>query len=202
MFSHLVEPLSDAFEPALCDAYADLFTQVLSRVSNLDAAELRQRFEQIRRPGLFRGEAAHVVVPSRVTLGADIAVTSVLLDAAKQRFPNARIYFAGPAKNYELFDADPRIEHLPVTYLRHGSLAERIAAGLALGPMLPSGALLLDPDSRLTQLGLLPLVPPERHLFFESRSYGGDSNASIGALARRWVAEVLGIPDARGYMLT
>ena len=202
LFSHLVEPLSDAFEPALCDAYAELFTQVLSQVSNLDATALRQRYRQIRRPARFTGEAAHVCVLSRVTLGADIAVTSVLLDAAKQRFPRARIFFVGPAKNYELFDADPRIEHLPVTYLRHGSLAERIAAGLALGPMLPPGALLLDPDSRLTQLGLLPLAPPERHLFFESRSYGGDSSASIGSLARRWVAEVLAIPEARSYVST
>ena len=30
---------------------------------------------------------ARVIVLSRVTLGADVAVTSVLLDAAKQRFP-------------------------------------------------------------------------------------------------------------------
>ena len=204
LFSHLVEPLSDAFEPALCDAYAALFATVISRVSpGLEAAALIQRYRQIRQPRPFAGDAADVCVLSRITLGADIAVTSVFLDAAKRRFPRARIHFAGPAKNYELFDADPRIQHLPAPYLRHGSLAERIAAGLSLREALPPGALLLDPDSRLTQLGLLPVVPAGRHLFFESRSYGGaDSGQSITALAQHWVAEVLGIPDARNYMRT
>ena len=202
LFSHVIEPLSDAFEPAYCDAYADLFTEVLGRVAGLDAAALRERYERIRRPALFSGEAEHVCVLSRVTLGADIAVTSVFLDAAKQRFPGARIYFAGPAKNFELFNADPRIEHLPVPYARQGALSNRISAGIALGELLPPGALLLDPDSRLSQLGLLPLAPVERHLFFESRGYGGASADSITALARRWTREVLGVEGAANYVST
>jgi len=199
LFSEVVEPLSDAFEPALCAAYAELFCAVVARVSDLDPALLRERYEAIRRPRLFAGEAAQVCVLSRVTLGADLAVTSVLLDAAKKRFPDARIYFAGPAKNFELFNADPRIKHLPAPYQRHGTVRERIAAGLALAEALPAGALLLDPDSRLSQLGLLPLAPPERHLFFESRGYGGASQDSITALAKRWCEEVLGVSDARNY---
>ncbi|HKC86212.1 MAG TPA: glycosyltransferase family 9 protein, partial [Blastocatellia bacterium] len=65
--------------------------------------------------------------------------------------------------------------------------------------------LLIDPDSRLTQLGLLPLVKDERnYLFFESRSYQGRSGAirnpqsqspnpqSIGQLASCWANEVFG----------
>ncbi len=199
LFSHVVEPLCDAFEPVFCDAYVELFSDVLSRVSGLVAPALRERYERIRHPEPFRGEAEHVCVLSRVTLGADIAVTSVFLDAAKRRFPHARIYFAGPAKNYELFDADPRIEYLAAPYVRHGKLAGRIAAGLALRDSLPPQALLLDPDSRLSQLGLLPLVDPGRHLFFESRSYGGDSRDSITTLAQRWAAEVLGVSNATNY---
>ena len=60
----------------------------------------------------------NVFVLSRVTLGADVAVTSVVLDAAKQRFPNAAIWFAGPQKSWELFAADPRLRHLPIAYGR------------------------------------------------------------------------------------
>lgn len=201
-FSKVIEPLSDAFEPANCGAYADLFCDILTREAGLDGAALRARYERIRHPAPFTGEAEHVAVLSRVTLGADLAVTSVFLDAAKKRFPRARIYFAGPAKNYEMFDADPRIEHLDVPYARRGSFAERIAAGLTLADRLPSGVLLLDPDSRLSQLGLLPLVPEARHLFFESRGYGGDSADSITALARRWVHATLGVPDAENYAAT
>jgi hypothetical protein len=66
--------------------------------------------------------------------------------------------------------------------------------------------LLIDPDSRLTQLGLLPLLKNERnYLFFESRSYQGAKTAdddipqsqshnprSIGWLSSCWVNEVFG----------
>ena len=47
-----------------------------------------------------------MLVLSRVTLGADVAVTSVLLAAAKQAWANAEIVFVGPRKNFELFAAD------------------------------------------------------------------------------------------------
>ena len=60
--------------------------------------------------------ADRVYVLSRITLGADVAVTSVLLDAAKRRYPSAEIFFVGPRKNYELFEADPRISHREVPY--------------------------------------------------------------------------------------
>ena len=202
LFSEVIEPLSDAFEPANCDKYADLFSDILSREAGLDGAALRERYERIRHPAPFAGDAEHVCVLSRVTLGADLAVTSVFLDAAKKRFPGARIYLVGPAKNYELFNGDPRIAHLPSPYLRQGELRERISAGLAIRDLLPPGALLLDPDSRLSQLGLLPLVPAERHLFFESRGYGGNSTESMTALAQRWTREVLQVPDAVNYAAT
>ncbi len=201
-FSEVIEPLSDAFNPANCDKYADLFSAVLTREAGLDGAAVRARYERIRRPAPFHGDAAQVCVLSRVTLGADIAVTSLFLDAAKKRFPGAQVYFVGPPKNYELFDADRRIVHIAAPYARRGSLGERIAAGLAIGDLLPPGALLLDPDSRLSQLGLLPLVPEDRHLFFESRSYGGESNESITALARLWVRQTLGVADATNYVST
>jgi ADP-heptose:LPS heptosyltransferase len=91
-----------------------------------------------------------VYVLSRITLGADVAVTSVLLDAAKRRYPDAEIVFVAPRKNYELFQADPRVRHLPAPYPRGGMLMERLRASASLwfddGPVI-------DPDSRLTQLG-------------------------------------------------
>ena len=99
-----------------------------------------------------------MLVLSRVTLGADVAVTSVLLAAAKQAWANAEIVFVGPRKNFELFAADARLSHAAVEY-RRGSLRERLAVwddlkALAAAP----DCLVLDPDSRLTQLGLLPVV--------------------------------------------
>jgi ADP-heptose:LPS heptosyltransferase len=133
-------------------------------------------------------DANCVVVLSRVTLGADIAITSVMLDAARQRFPHAEIYLAGSAKTAELFGG---IRHLPVPYPRTGSLAGRIAAWREMA--LPQDALVIDPDSRLTQLGLLPVCPEERYFFFESRAYGGEGDESLSELARRWAKETFGV---------
>jgi len=206
LFSHVIEPLCDSFDAADTAAYVALFSQVIQRVTAppLAAAALRRRYAQVvRTTERFRGDAADVVVLSRVTLGADLAVTSVLLDAAKQRFPQARIHFAAPAKNFDLFDADPRLHHLPVGYQRHGTLAARIEAGMRLTALLPPGALVIDPDSRLSQLGLLPLgADPARYLLFESRTYGRDSDHSLGTLAAQWAGDILGVESAKRYFHT
>ena len=132
-------------------------------------------------------------VLSRITLGADVSVTSVLLDAAKRRYPSAEIVFAGPRKNYELFEADPRVVHQDVPYARGGSLRDRLQASAAL--WFDDG-LVLDPDSRLTQLGLIRVCPDDRYRFFESRSFGGNANERLPDLAARWADD----PDAKPYV--
>jgi hypothetical protein len=124
LFGTLVEGLADRFEPPLCDAYARLFAQAVAMVvEGMDAGSLVARYERVRRVRPVGGKPRHVLVLSRVTLGADVAVTSVLLSAAKRRFPHAEIVFAGPRKNHELFAADPHIHHVDVAY-RRGSLRE------------------------------------------------------------------------------
>jgi ADP-heptose:LPS heptosyltransferase len=194
LFSGIAEPLADRFEPALCDAYAAVFSRVIARASGV-VPRLRTR-----RTGA-QARASEVVVLSRVTLGADVAVTSIILDAAKKRFPDAEIFFAGPYKNWELFAADDRLRHLPVNYSRAATLQERLSGGIELRALLERrNALVVDPDSRLTQLGLLPICPEERYFHFESRSYGGDGTESLRQLTRRWVDEVFGISDARAYI--
>ncbi len=143
----------------------------------------------------------NVFVLSRVTLGADVAVTSVVLDAAKRAFPHAQIYFAGPQKSWELFAGDPRLQHFPVPYGRGATLRERLSIWPELRETLcRRRSIVIDPDSRLTQLGLLPLCPEDDYYFFESRSFGSDSRSSLVSLTREWVAETFGIDDARPYI--
>src|SRR5439155_1576147 len=101
----------------------------------------------------------------------------------------------------ELLEADPRVEHLPVTYPRSGSLRERLDVRHALHSQLSQpGSITIDPDSRLTQLGLAPVCPDENYYFFESRSYGGEGDESLGTLTRRWVAETFGIERSGAYI--
>jgi ADP-heptose:LPS heptosyltransferase len=201
LFGTLVEGLADRFEPALCDAYARLFSQALAYVrEGLHPALLVARYERIRRVRPVIAKPTRIFVLSRVTLGADIAVTSVVLDAAKRRFPDAELYFVGPRKNFELFAGDPRLLHAAVEY-RRGGLRERLAAWEDLQELLADPrALVLDPDSRLTQLGLLPVAADERYHLFESRSYGADTDRSLPDLTADWAAATLSVDDARPYI--
>lgn len=192
-----VEGLNDRFEPAHCELYAELFAQALADPG--EAAELVAHYRRIREVRPVEWEPRRVFVLSRITLGADIAVTSVVLDAARRRFPHATIYFVGPAKNFELF-ANAGVEHAAVNY-RRGTLRERLAVWPELRAMLDApDALVLDPDSRLTQLGLLPVCDESRYAFFESRGYGGESAASLPELTAAWVKAVLGIDGARPWI--
>jgi ADP-heptose:LPS heptosyltransferase len=205
LFGILVEGLSDLFEPRLTDAYAAVFSEVIAcALPQFTAGELLARYQRVRQPRRFRGEAGriqNVFVLSRVTLGADIAVTSLVLDAAKRRFPEAQVFLAGGKKNWELFAGDLKIRHLPVAYGRGGTLRERLAVGPRLAAeSAQAGSLVIDPDSRLTQLGLLPVSSEEGYFFFESRSYGGEGDASLTELIRRWLRDTFGIPDARPYI--
>ena len=204
LFQVLVEGLADLFEPHLCNAYAEIFSEAIAFLSpDHKPAGLVARYRRVRAVRGFKGDSAgigQVFVLSRVTLGADVAVTSVMLDAAKRRFPKAEICFVGGEKNWQLFAADPRLRWLPVSYGRSGTLRDRLAVWPELTALLsPPAAVVIDPDSRLTQLGLLPVCPEENYYLFESRAYGGDGLDLLTALARRWAAEVFGVPDAAPY---
>jgi ADP-heptose:LPS heptosyltransferase len=208
LFGVLVEGLADRFEPSLCDAYARLFSQAIAHVTGGDAATLVSRYESVRQPRKLTADPKRVFVLSRITLGADVAVTSVLLAAVKQRFPGAEIALAGPQKNYELFAQDPRIHHARIDYGR-GTLRQRLAAAEELKALVAEpDCVVIDPDSRLTQLGLLPVCPDERYHLFESRAYSGTGlpacpsspDKSLPELASEWAAETLGISGAKPYI--
>jgi len=187
LFGILAEGLGDRFEPSLCDVYARLFAQA---IPGADCA----RYFRVRIPRRVTVVPRRVFILSRITLGADIAVTSVLMDAAKQHFPDAQIVFVGPRKNFELFAADPRLTHAPLDY-RRGNAAQ---AWRRLCEIVDD--LVIDPDSRLTQLGLMPVGDESRYHLFESRGYGADSDRRLPELAAAWAEDTLGISGAKPYL--
>jgi ADP-heptose:LPS heptosyltransferase len=224
LFPLLVEPLGDAFTPEACAVYNQLFAQVIQHCRKQPAAaavdrELRHfglvtqadlltRASRIREPRRFDIERVRQVkkafVLSRVTLGADVAVTSVALAALKTVFPTAELRLVANAKTLQLFAGDPRIRLCGIEYPRGGGLIERLMSWQHIVEVLrqeivgldPTEYVIVDPDSRLTQLGLLPLVADERHYrFFESRSYKATGLQKLGALTAHWLQQVFGMAE-------
>ena len=150
---------ADRFEPALCDAYAHLFSQAIAYaregLSAGDAGVALRARPQVRS---HRGQAA----PHLRALARDARAPSRGHQRAARggeaRFPHAELVFVGPQKNYELFAG--RSAH---PACRRGVPPRRTArAPRGLGraheiSLRSRFALVLDPDSRLTQLGLLPV---------------------------------------------
>lgn len=191
--SIVVERLADLFEPRLSEVYTRLFSEVVTQI----APGLTPRLRPNTASKHASTDVSRVYVLSRVTLGADVAVTSVLLDAAKRKYPHAEIFFVGPRKCYELFAADSRIQHFPAPYARTGALKDRLQA---TSDLWIADGLVLDPDSRLTQLGLLAVCEEKNYLHFPSRSYGADGAERLPDLAARWAREVLQIKQAQPYI--
>lgn len=215
IFTRIIEPWADQFDPLLCQRYTEFMSEVLYAPNSpvvpllVDLGyptpeHLRDRYRRVcqdnRRAVRDRAKVKKVVVLSRVTLGADIAVTSTVMLAASQAFRDAEIDFVGPRKNASLFTGTPRVgRYHAVSYARGALLASRLATWATVRSSVqacvqdlrPEEWILIDPDSRLTQLGLLPVVDDERYCFFESRSYANDDPAPLGRLTADWCRGIM-----------
>jgi ADP-heptose:LPS heptosyltransferase len=179
-FSIVIESLADSFDPRQSDAY--------------DYSMRAWDLHRLKAPPAPPEHAETVYVLSRVTLGADIKITSMVLDAMKRRFPNARIVFVAGRKSIELFEADTSLEFMEAAYPRKGPVSERIAFGHQLRAQLNAPrALVVDPDSRMSQLGLIPLAEPGRYFHFPSRTAGGQTLANLSTLTADWLERTFGV---------
>jgi ADP-heptose:LPS heptosyltransferase len=160
-----------------------------------------------------------IIVLSRVTLGADVAITSVMIERMKRAFPRAEITLVGGRKAVELFGGEARLSFKEISYRRAGSTFERLLTWIdVLGcvreltdDLRRNQYLIADPDSRLTQLGMLPLSrpvefsgktsqrsgsakrePEDNYLFFPSREYRSDTSQSLGQLTSAWLDDLFG----------
>lgn len=224
IFAAIAESLGDSFEPDKAALYDDLFARVIDYCRHQPAGRaldlVLSRFGLTSVEGLLARKAQRtlsrscptserrrirrVLVPSRVTLGADVAVTSVVLQKIERVFPEAECVVFGPIAVAELLERTVRrVRFLDVPYQRRGGLMARLDAWVALVDAVQTeitpeagSCLLLDPDSRLTQLGLLPLVHEDvPSFFFESRAYRWPDVETLGELTVRWLDDTLGADD-------
>ena len=104
-----------------------------------------------------------------MTLGADILLISTLIQHLRQQYPTATLQLVGAGKLHDLFGDCPDLEFIPVTYARRGPLQERLHSWLAIQAATATADLVISPDSRLDQLGLLPLTSdPAAHRLWEN----------------------------------
>ena len=219
LFGIVVEGVCDDFEEMQTHTYNHIMTQVISFCRRLPAGkELDQRLNAFRifSPEEFLGRmdmirADHKVLPhpekirkilllSRVTIGADIAITSVAVQRLGERFPDAEIVILGNKKLEDVYGGNSEIRIREVLYNRHGGLIERLSNWHDVLRVIDKETksceeeefILIDPDSRLSQLGILPLVSPQRYFFFDSRSAGSfDDMMSMAELTNQWLDNLL-----------
>ncbi|MCB1665648.1 MAG: hypothetical protein KDI28_07685 [Pseudomonadales bacterium] len=221
LFGTIVERLCDDFEELQTETYNRLICQVASSLRALPGGarldtqlnafhmhaeeQLYQRIESMRlspdAPLPADMRPRRVLVLSRVTIGADVAVTSVICQRLQQQYPEAEVVVLGNAKLRQIIAPESGIRVRELHYSRHGGLVERFSVWLDLVEVVNEELdglsaqqyLVLDPDSRLTQLGVLPLVGEHQYRFFNSRGKPAyPAKGSISSLTNYWLDRVLG----------
>jgi len=220
LFEIIVERLCDDFEDFRLEAYVRVMSQVISYCRKLPAGEKLNRclnayevtsFEKLFERALklhtqqFSCDAdkpiERVVLLSRVTIGADVAITSVIIQRLLQIWPDAQIVIIGSAKLKGIFGGNPQIRLRELNYSRRGGLLERFESWYAVLDILEAevpperkdSILIIDPDSRISQLGVLPVSLDSNYLFFNSRAESlASSHLSMAETANRWMDSVFG----------
>ncbi len=225
LFSIIIESLCDDFEDLQTETYNRVMAQLISFCRKLPSGqELDRRLEKfgildhdalLDRIRALRGDGRRLVrqraikkilLLSRVTIGADVAITSIIIQRLAALFPQADIVLIGGGKLDEIYGGNPRIRLQTVDYNRKGGLIERLSSWqlvldiirqeLADCPL--EHTILIDPDSRLSQLGVLPIIPDDQYFFFDSRSdVSFASNMSMAQLTNTWLTQVTGKEDFR-----
>lgn len=221
IFRDIIERLCDSFDENQAALYDQVMVRIVSQCRNrvecrlfdeeLDSFGLHDAGDFFTRKALLdrdlkNGEVqlsriARIFVLPRVSLGADVAITSVILAGLKDLATSAEIAFISAKKQKELFGGDARIRIIELEYERRGGLLGRFSVWQSLLEIIRNETeglehdeyLVIDPDSRIAQLGVLPVTQRvENHLFFNSRRFRHPECESLGALTGAWFQRIFG----------
>jgi DNA-binding transcriptional LysR family regulator len=222
LFEIVIEKLCDDFEDLPVEAYCRVMCQVVSycrtvpagrtldqQLTDFGIASPSQLYERAldihtRQHRYDRRETpGKIILLSRVTIGADVAILSVMIQHLRRLFPRAKIVVAGSHKLTGLFGGNPDLRIRELTYARGGGLFERFAGWHAALELLREEAadgrdniVVIDPDSRITQLGVLPLLQGDNYLFFNTRHQMlASTGRCMAQWANDWVRTVFGEDD-------
>jgi len=225
LFRIIIESLCDDFEDLQTETYNRVMAQLISFCRKLpsgraldrclnefnivDRDDLLKRMKTIRLDGKHlsrRKNVKKILLLSRVTIGADVAITSIIIQRLADLFPDAELVLIGGGKLDEIYGGNSRIRLQTVDYNRQGGLIERLSSWQLVLNIIQQelvacpleNTILIDPDSRLSQLGVLPIFPEHHYFFFDSRSdISFASNMSMAQLTNTWINKVTGQEDFR-----
>ncbi len=222
LFEIVVEKLCDDFEDLPVEVYCRVMCQVISYCRTVPAgkgldAKLTD-FGVVSPEALYRRAVAthtrqyrrdpgkaprRVVLLSRVTIGADVAILSVMIQRLRRLFSETDLVIVGNRKLDGLFAGNPDVRIRELGYARRGGLFERFASWHATLDILreefaegEENVLVIDPDSRITQLGVLPMMHADNYLFFNTRDRLLTANGHCMAeWTNEWIDGIFGVPD-------
>ena len=223
LFSIIIESLCDDFEDLQTETYNRVMAQIITYCRKLRAAnELNrflQKFKIYTRDDLLtrinkirmnnkmlsrKRNVTKILLLSRVTLGADVAITSIIIQRLTQLFPSAELVLIGGRKLDQIYGGNSNIRLSHITYNRQGGLLDRLSSWQAVLNVIDhelaacplENTILIDPDSRLSQLGVLPIIDLDHYFFFDSRSevsFAG--NLSMAQSTNAWLNKIIGEED-------
>ena len=138
-----------------------------------------------------------ICILSRVTIGADISITSIIIQRLHQQFPKIPITIIGPAHLPQLFNY-PFLHHCPFEFIRNQSDYSQPGHWIHLQQLISKEQhhlqqqefLLIDPDTRISQLGLLPLAPEQSTKVLPSR-IDQTKPYSLSEITNSWLDSLL-----------
>ena len=221
LFEIIVEQLCDDYEYMPVNTYSRLMSEVITYCRNIPAGTTLDKrltdFGLLSSEDIFRrAERIHsrqysydisrapekIILLSRVTIGADVAILSVMIQRLMKIFPHAEIVVIGStSKLMGIFGGNAHIRIRQLNYERRGGLFERFSSWYSaldilaeeMPPECEENILLIDSDSRISQLGVLPFTHRDNYLFFNSRKcFLSSKNACMAELTNYWMDAVLG----------
>ena len=223
LFSIIIESLCDDFEDLQTETYNRVMAHIITYCRKLRAAKELDRFLQefkiytrddlLARINEIRLDnkilSSHrkvkkIFLLSRVTIGADVAITSIILQRLAKIYPSAELVLIGDKKLVEIYGDNSRIRLCHVAYDRKGGLLDRLSCWQTVLNIIDrelsscplENTILIDPDSRLSQLGVLPIIDPAHYFFFDSRSEVSLAcNLSMAQLTNSWLNKITGETD-------
>ncbi len=210
LFADLIEAWNDSFSMSGRNAYAAIFGRIVWTAASLNedlqkglaqfnihsVDDLVARHQRIRSTKHFTppADCDKIVVLSRVTIGADILLTSVLVKRLQQRYPNAHITIIGDKKLHGLFGSLKQVSIQSLSYARRGTLNTRLLSWLDLTAAISAidPQFVIAPDSRLDQLGMLPVCDEQKYLLWENLQISKKAE-SLSVLLDEWTCEQFGL---------